>query len=115
MRSKPTIALFVIVLTTILLPLPAPGNSTETIEMKAQLEALVDKYIACCEAKSALRSSKSEKIRHSAVRSCMKADFCRHSKDELVEVMLENNIEPKAYKVCHFLNHRFNRSLQANK
>ncbi len=111
MRSKPTIVLFVIVLTAILLP--APGNSTEAGELKAQLEALVDEYIACCDAKSALRSSRSENIRHSAVRSCMKADFCRHSKEELVEVMLENNIEPKAYKVRLFLNHRFNGSLQA--
>ena len=115
MRSKPTIALFVIVLTTILLPLPAPGNSTKTIEMKAQLEALVDKYIACCEAKSALLSSRSEKIRRSAKRSCMKAAYCRHFKEELLETMFEKNIEPKAYKVHHFLNHRFNRSLQANK
>ena len=113
MRSKLTIVLFVIVMTAILLPAPAPGNSTEAVEMKAQLEALVDEYIACCDAKSALRSSRSEKIRHSAVRSCMKADFCRHSKEELVEVMLENNIEPKAYKVRLFLNHRFNGSLQA--
>ena len=114
MRSKPTMVLFVIVLTAILLPIPAPGNSTEAVEMQAQLEALVDEYIACCEAKSALRNSRSEKIRHSAVRSCMKADFCRHSKEELVEAMLENNIEPKAYKVRHFLNHRFNGALQAN-
>ena len=113
MRSKPTIALFVIVMTAILLPAPAPGNSTEAVEMKVQLEALVDEYIACCEAKSALRSSRSAKIRHSAVRSCRKADFCRHSKEKLVEVMLENNIEPKAYKVRLFLNHRFNGSLQA--
>ena len=115
MRSKLTIVLFVIVMAAILLPAPDPGNSTEAVEMKAQLEALVDEYIACCDAKSALRSSRSEKIRHSAVRSCMKADFCRHSKEELVEVMLENNIEPKAYKVRLFLNHRFNGSLQAKK
>jgi len=115
MRSKPTIVLFVIVLTAILIPIPAPGKSTEAVETKAKLEALVDEYIACCDAKSALRSSRSAKIRHSAVRSCMKANFCRESKEELVEAMLENNIEPKAYKVRHFLNHRFNGTLQANK
>ena len=28
--------------------------------------------------------------------------------------MLENKIEPKVYKVRHFLNGRFNRTIQAN-
>jgi hypothetical protein len=114
MRSKPIVVLFLVVLTAIFLPIPALGNSTETVEIKVKLEALLDEYIACCETKSALRSSRSEKIRHSAKRACMKADFCRHYREELVEVMLENNIEPKAYKVRHFLNHRFNDALQAN-
>jgi hypothetical protein len=68
----------------------------------------VEEYIACCEAKSALRSSRSEKIRRSATRSCMKAAYCRHSIEALVEAMLENNIEPKAYKVHLFLNDRAN-------
>ena len=115
MKSKPTIILFVVVLTLILLPSPAPGNSTETDEMKVKLEALLDEYIVCCEVKSAFRNSRSEKIRHSAKRSCMKAEFCRHNRKELVKVMLENNIEPKAYKVRHFLNNRFNEVLQASK
>jgi hypothetical protein len=114
MRTKITILGFVIALTAILCQIPAQGsNNAETVTTKARLEALVDEYIACCEAKSALRNSRSEKIRHSAVRSCMKADFYRHSKEELVEVMLENNIAPKAYKVRLFLNERFNVILQA--
>ena len=85
MRTTLTIVLFAIVLTAILRPIPALGNSTKAIETKAKLEALVDKYIACCEAKSALLSSRSEKIRRSAKRSCMKAAYCRHFKEELVE------------------------------
>ena len=113
MRTKRTIVMFAIALTAVFCPIPALGNNTEAVETKAKLEALVDEYIACCEAKSALRNSRSAKIRRSAMRSCMKADYCRHSKEELVEAMLENNIEPKAYKVRHFLNDRFNGALQA--
>ena len=113
MRTKTTIIGFVIVLAAILCQIPAQGSNTETVTTKARLEALVDEYIACCEAKSALRGSRSEKIRHSAVRSCMKAAYCKRSKEELVELMLENNIAPKAYKVRHFLNERFNVILQA--
>ena len=113
MRTKRTIVMFAIALTAVFCPIPALGNNTEAVETKVRLEALVEEYIACCEAKSALRSSRSEKIRRSAMRSCMKADYCRHSKQELVEAMLENNIEPKAYKVRHFLNDSFNAALQA--
>ena len=108
MRTTITMVLIATVLTAILYPIPVLGNNTEVVEKKAKLEALVEEYIACCEAKSALLSSRSEKIRRSAMRSCMKAAYCRHSKEELVEAMLENNIEPKAYKVHLFLNDRFN-------
>ena len=103
MRTKTTIVILGIVLTAILCSMPALGIDAETAETKARLEALVEEYIACCEAKSALRSS------------CMKAAYCRHSKEELVELMLEKNVEPKAYKVRHFLNDRFNVTLQAKK
>jgi len=113
MRTKTTIVMFAIVLTAVCCTSPALAKNTEVVETKVRLEALVEEYIACCEAKSALRSSRSEKIRRSAMRSCMKADYCRHSKQELVEAMLENNIEPKAYKVRHFLNDSFNAALQA--
>jgi hypothetical protein len=47
------------------------------------------------------------------MRSCKKAAYCKRSKAGLVEVMLENNIEPKAYKVRHFLNQKFSGALQA--
>ena len=115
MRTRITIVTLVIALSAILCPIPALGNNTEVAETKAKLEALVEEYVACCEAKSAMLGSRSEKIRRSAKRSCIKAAFCRHSKEELVEAMLENNIEPKAYKVRRFLNERFNGGLQAKK
>ena len=113
MRTTLTMVLFATVLTALLCPIPALGNNTEVVETKAKLEALVEEYIACCDAKSELLSSRSEKIRRSAKRSCIKAAYCRHSKEELVNAMLENNIEPKAYKVHHFLNDKFNNALQA--
>jgi len=113
MGTKTTIVMFVVVLIAILCQVPALGNNTEAVETKARLEALVEEYIACCDAKSALRNSRSENIRRSALRSCKIADFCKNSKEELVEAMLENNIEPKAYKVRYFLNDRFNKAPEA--
>ncbi len=108
MRTKTRMVMFAIVFAAMLCPILALGNNSEAVDTKAKLEALVDEYIACCEAKSALRSSRSENIRHSAIRSCKIASYCKNSKEELVEVMLRNKIEPKAYKVRYFLNGRFN-------
>ena len=99
--------MFAIVFVAMLCPILAQANNTEVVDVKAKLEALVDEYIACCQSKSALRSSRSENIRRSAIRSCQLASYCKHSKAELVEAMLRNNIEPKAYKVRYFLNGKF--------
>jgi hypothetical protein len=113
MKTKTAIVMLVIGLTAFLVALPAHGNGSKGDETKAKLEILVDEYIACCDAKSAMRNSRSENIRRSAVRSCMKAEYCRHSKDELVREMLENDIKPKAYKVRLFLNEKFHAHVQA--
>ena len=107
MRTESRVGMFVIVLTAVLCLMLVLGNNTEAGETRARLEALVEEYIACCEAKSELRSSRSENIRQAATRSRKIAAFCKNAKAELVEAMLENNIEPKAYKVRYFLNARF--------
>ena len=113
MKTKAAMVMFVMVLVATLGANQALANNAEVVATKTRLEGLVEAFIARCEAKSALRISRSEKIRRSAMQSCMKADYCRRFKKELVEAMLENNIEPKVYKVRHFLNGKFNRTLQA--
>ena len=115
MRIKMTIVTLLIVLATTLSALPAHGTNATLPETKAKLEILVDEYISCCEAKSGLRNSRSEKIRRAAIRACTIAAYCRQSRDELVKEMLENDIEPKAYKVRLFLNDKFKNALQAKK
>lgn len=115
MRKRTTIVLLMIVLATMLSTFSAYGNSTKALETKAKLIILVDDYIACCDAKSAMRDSRSENIRRSAIRSSMKAAYYMHSKEELVEEMLDSNVEPKAYKVRRFLNEKFYSTLQAIK
>ena len=115
MRTRTTIVLLVIVLATALGILPAHGNNTKAVETKAKLAILVDDYIACCDAKSEMRNSRSENIRRSAMRSRMKAAYYIHAREELVEEMLENNVAPKAYKVRRFLNDKFHSTLHAIK
>jgi hypothetical protein len=59
-------------------------------------------------------NSRSENIRKSAIRSCRIASFCVTSKEALVKEMLENNIEPKSYKVSRFLNAKYRIVVLAN-
>lgn len=115
MKTKMKIVTLAMVLAITLGAVPAHGNNAKAAETKAKLEILVDDYISCCEAKFGLRGSRSAIIRRAALRSYMKAAYCRHSRDELVKEMFENNIEPKAYKVRLYLNAKFETALQAKK
>lgn len=103
MKITAIIMLSVMVGAGIMLTGPALGGETN----RASLEAIVDDYIAVCERKSAMLDSSSVNIRRDAMQACLRATFCRVSKSALVDEMVANNLEPKPYKVRHFLNARF--------
>jgi hypothetical protein len=107
MKAIATTRFSIIVLTLVLCAVPVLGQDTMNAEKKAELEAVVDRYIASCEAKSTLLSSNSENIRRSATLACLKATYCRHHRKELVGEMLRKNIKPKPYKVRRFLSEKF--------
>ena len=103
MRIKAIFMLSAMVAAGMMLAVPALGGETH----RAELTAMVDRYIAACEAKSAMLDSRSENIRRSAVRSCLRGTLCRTSRTELIDELVAGNVEPKPYKVHHFLNSRF--------
>ena len=111
MRAKTIAITLVIALTSMVMP--AIGDDTKTLETRAKLEALVDRYVVSCGAKSEMLNSRSEVIRTSAIRSCRIASFCVTSREALVKEMLENNVEPKSYKVSQFLKEKFKREVNA--
>jgi hypothetical protein len=104
MKLKASIILPAMAAAVIMMAFPALGGDTN----RSKLESIVDNYISTCEAKSALLNSTSENIRRSAMRACLKAIFCKKAKDELIDALVANNVEPKPYKVHRFLNARFN-------
>ena len=104
MRLQAIIMLSAMVIAGMMATGPAMGGETN----RADLEAIVDAYISACEAKSAMLNSSSENIRRAAMLSCLRATFCRKSRSELIDEMVAKNVEPKPYKVHHFLNARFN-------
>ena len=107
MIAKTSVLILVIALATLIFAMPAIADDTKALETRAQLEALIDRYIASNGAKSELLNSRSDNIRKSAIRSCRIASFCVTSREALVKEMLENNIEPKPYKVSRFLNEKY--------
>ena len=114
MKAKILATILIPVLVTIILTMPALGGDTDVMEKRAKLEALLDRYVASCSAKSEMLNSRSETIRKSAIRSCRIASFCVTSKEALVNEMLAQNIEPKPYKVSMFLNEKFRMVVLAN-
>ncbi len=107
MIAKTSALILVIALATLIFAMPAIADDTKALETRAQLEALIDRYIASNGAKSEMLNSRSDNIRKSAIRSCRIASFCVTSREALVKEMLENNIEPKPYKVSRFLNEKY--------
>jgi hypothetical protein len=103
MRIKAIFMLSAMVAAGMMLAVPALSGETH----RAQMEIMVDKYIAVCEAKSVMLDSRSENIRRSAIRSCLRGTLCRTSRAELIDELVAGNVEPKPYKVYHFLNSRF--------
>ena len=103
MRIKAIFILSAMVAVGMLLSVPALSGETH----RAELEAIVDAYIANCEAKSAMLNSRSENIRRSAMLACLRATFCRTSRTELIDELVTRNVEPKPHTVHHFLNSRF--------
>ena len=107
MRSITSFTIFSFILVTMIFAMPAICDDTKTLEIRAKLETLIDRYILSCGAKSELLNSRSNTIRKSAIRSCRIANFCLTSREVLIKEMMEKNIEPKHYKVNLFLNEKF--------
>jgi len=107
MKSIASVTILAIILATLIFAMPAIGDDTKTIETRAKLESLVDRYIISCGAKSELLNSRSDAIRESSIRACRIANFCFTSREMLIKKMLENNIEPKHYKVSRFMKEKF--------
>ena len=91
---------------TFLLFSPAAGKSNPS-NFDSKYGKLIDKEISRCDRKAALTNSRSTNIRRSAELSCMKADYFRHHKEELIKAMIKEDMGFKTYKVQYFLNKNF--------
>jgi len=66
---------------------------------QAMYADLIDQVIACCDAKSTLRSSRSEKLRQAAAIACLKSAYLKNYREQIIEEMVIRHIRPSRARV----------------
>jgi hypothetical protein len=88
------------------------GVADEKEDLAKFYESCIVKTIERCESLAeSIETSSSVTLRQYAEFHDKKADFLDAEKDMLINMMIQNRIEPKQYKIEHFLEDQFYRSM----
>jgi hypothetical protein len=88
------------------------GIADEKEELAKYYESCIVKTIKRCESRvELLETSRSVTLRQYAELHDKKAEFFDAEKDMLIDLMIKNRIEPKKYKIEHFLEEQFYESM----
>jgi hypothetical protein len=79
--------------------------------VKAYESCIVKKIVRCESQVDLLQTSRSPTLRKYAELQDKKAQFLNAEKEMLIDLMIQNRLEPKQYKVDHFLEDQFYRSM----
>lgn len=91
--------------------LHSPGISAEKEDLAKLYERSIDKMIEKCESQAdLLHTSRSVTLRNYANLQDKKAQFLDAEKEMLINIMIQRRLEPKQYKIEHFLDGQFYRS-----
>ena len=81
--------------------------------IRAIYVSCLEAMIARCEAKAPLKTSRSAAIRREAARYCLKVDFIRSHRRQLLAKMMTAGVKPTASRIEYFVNHYFHAELDA--
>jgi len=102
--------IFVGALIGVLHPTGAAGQKEDLTKV---YESCIIKKIEKCESQAdSLHTSRSVTLRQYAELQEKKAQFFYLEKDVLINLMIQNRLEPKQYKMEHFLEEQFYRSFE---
>lgn len=106
---KRQVAIFSTIFVTLTLAFGINAIAGETLPTETAItyEHLLDQYIAKCNSKIEMKNSGLENIRHAAAIAALKGTFAKTYKKELIGAMIQDEINPKPYKVHVYLNDRF--------
>jgi hypothetical protein len=109
MKTNTTIFTAIMVTLGLMVSFNAGAEESITIDPAATYGQLLDQYIAKCDAKLEMKDSGLNNIRRAAATAMLKGAFAKTYRTELIDGMIQEGVEPKAYKVQLFLNDRFYR------
>jgi len=107
MSGKTFFILAIVSLAMILWVGPVAGGEMNADEQRAVYTKLIDRFTACCDAKSALRNSRSKNLRQKAEISCLKAAYLNNYKEMIIQKLIANDVKPELYKVQYIVNSMF--------
>ena len=107
MRVPKIIFFLVISLLVLLWASQAMSQQMSNTKLAEFYGAFIDECIMRCESKGSMRNSKLGNLRQEAAKHCLKADFLRRHKAQLIEELIDRDIGTKHYKISHYLNNRF--------
>ena len=88
------------------------GIAGEKEDLAKLYESCIVKKIVRCESQAnLLQTSRSPTLRKYAALQDKKAVFFNAEKEMLINLMIQNRLEPKQYKVNHFMEDQFYKSL----
>lgn len=107
MKEKALIVIFALGVIISVSGYPSIGLSIDETDIMEFYESCIDSEIAKCTSKAVFLNSQSPNLRRYGKIETQKAKFLSNAKDMLIDEMIDKRIDPKYYKVEHFLNSRF--------
>lgn len=114
MKAKAAIISVLMVTISLCFGYNAIGGEGNDAEMTKAYAQLLDRHIARYDAKMEMRTSGLENVRRAAAIATLKGTFAKNYRKELIDSMIEEEVDPKDYKVQLYLNERFYSLVRAN-
>ena len=114
MKTKATIFSVLMITLTLIFGFNAMCEETNPSQEARVYADLLDQYIANCDAKIEMKSSKLDNVRRAAAIAGLKSTFAKTYRKELIDSMIQDEIKPKSYKVQLHLNDRFYSLVRSN-
>ena len=107
MKATTTIFSAVLVTLTLVFGFNAFCEEAHPNQTAYAYEHLLDQYIARCDSKIEMKSSSLDNIRKAAAVAMLKGTFAKTYRKELISGMVQEEVDPKSYKVQVYLNDQF--------
>lgn len=107
MKRKPLATVLVVILAIVCWGAQVQSEETKQVGRCITYSACIDDLIAKNELKATRFDSRSPKIQKTAELAKLKAAYLSNYKDLIIQDMARHNLEPKSYKISHFINEKF--------